>query len=159
LVRASQEVIDFGWRSNLVVDRCHDLLAAFLGGVNSRGVRSISVGRGVPEWDEQPPPPPARRDTQLVDPNPFVIRVRPADMVFLDPDGEPTPGPTSRLRIRVTLPPGRPPVPQGESVYPMREFGLFGSVGNQAFMINSVRHPVVLKAAGDTLERTIELTL
>ncbi len=159
LLRPGGSVRDLGWRHNLVVDRCRLLLAAFLRGDGALGIQSLRLGRGLAEWDQTPPPPPARGDQQLVDPTPFVVPLAAEDIVYLDVVGEPTAGPTHRLGISVTLAPGQPPPPDGETAYPLREFGLFGDLGGEDFMINYVRHPVIHKQAGDTLERTLELTL
>jgi hypothetical protein len=94
---------------------------------------------------------------QLVDTAPVIVPVVAADMSYLDAAGTPTLGPTHRLQITVTLAPGTPAAPPGETDYPLREFALFGDFGGEAFMIDYVRHPVVHKAAGDTLVRTIRL--
>ncbi len=159
LLRPGGPVRDLGWRCNLVVDRCRELLAAFLRGDSPLGIRSLRLGSGLAQWDETPPAPPARVDQQLVDPSPFVVPLAAEDIDYLDAAGEPTTGPSHRLGVSVTLDPGQPPPLPNETTFPLREFGLFGSLGGEDFMINYVRHPVIHKEAGDTLVRTLELTL
>ena len=91
---------------------------------------------------------------QLNDPSPFERVVGPANITYLDVTNTPIAGPSNRLQLVVTLGPNEPPAPDP---FPLREFGLFGSFGGSAFMINYVRHPVIHKPANATLERTIQL--
>jgi len=157
LIRGGRAIHDTGWRSNIVVDRCRQLLAAFMRGDSAAiGVQSIDVGRGNPMWDTTPELPSAGA-VQLVDTAPVTIPVATTDMSYLDATGNPVPGPPHRLQIVVTLAPAMPPVPMGETSYPLREFALFGVFGGERYMIDCVHHPVVHKAAGDTLVRTIRL--
>ena len=159
LWRDGRVVLDRGWRGNLVVDRCRELLAAFLRGDKVVGIQQLLVGRGLREWDESPPDPPVRKDQRLVDPSPFAVSLLRTPISYLGVTGEPVAGPTPRLRIEVKLAAGQPPVRGSSDAYPLREFGLFGRVGRTDFMINYVRHPVIRKRATDTLVRTVELTL
>jgi hypothetical protein len=160
LLRPGAPALVPGWRSNLVVDRCRELLAAFLrGDGGALGIHALRLGRGDAAWDEGAPPPTDRGDQALVDGAPFEIALDETDFEYLDAAGNPVAGPTPRLRLTVTLDPGQPPIPGGETSYPLREFGLFARLDGEDYMINSVRHPVIHKQAEDTLERTIELAL
>ena len=150
-------IVDLGWRSNIVVDRCRILLAAFMKGDSSNGIQVMKVGRGEQFWDDEPPEPPVRTIEQLTDPSPVDIPIGSSLIEYLDATGSPTEGPTHQLRISVMLEPGMPPVESEETSYPMREFGLFGQYGAQEYMIDYVRHPVIHKQAEDSMERTIHL--
>jgi hypothetical protein len=157
LLRAGTIVADAGWRPNIVVDRCRQLLAAFMkGDAAASGIQALAVGRGDPAWDATPLPP-APGTEQLVDAAPVMIPVAAADLSYLDAAGHAVAGPTHRLQVVVTLDPGTPPAPMGESGYPLREFALFGDFGGARYMIDCVRHPVINKGPGDTLVRTIRL--
>jgi hypothetical protein len=155
---AQGRIIERGWRSNIVVDRCRMLLASFMKGDAADGIRALKVGMGLSQWDTQPEPP-VHTAEQLADPSPVSIAIGPSQMVYLDAAGAAVAGPTPRLEITVTLGPGVPPLLGGETSYPLREFGLFGLIGSEEYMIDYVRHPVIHKQAGDTIERKIRLIL
>lgn len=157
LVTAQGQMIEWPWRSNLVVDRCRYLIAGFMCSDEATGIQQIQVGRGLADWDTTPPDPPARTAQQLTDPAPFVLSIESAQIEYLDAAASPTPGPTSRIQVTIRLEPGQPPIGAEETTYPLREFGLFGSFGGEGYMINYVRHPVIHKQPGDTLVRTIRL--
>jgi hypothetical protein len=146
-----------GWRSNVIVDRCRLLLAGFMRGSDVKGVGFLAVGRGDPGWDALDPGHPAASVSALTDPSPAIVPVQAVDMAFLDFGGNVSATPTPRLQVTVTLAPGTPAPGGGETSYPLREFGLFGTFGAEAYMIDYVRHPVIHKAPGDTLVRTIRL--
>ncbi len=157
LIRAGGELEECAWRSNIVVDRCRRLLAAFIKSDSAAlGIQSLAIGRGDAIWDSALPAPTPGIE-QLVDAAPITIPIAAADMSYLDAAGAVTTGPTQRLQIIVTLAPGTPPPPASETSYPLREFGLFGNFGGVRYMIDYVRHPVIHKAPGDTLVRTIRL--
>jgi hypothetical protein len=165
LIRSSGEEIEYGWRSNVITERCHLLLAAFMkgdmdleGGFKAAGISMLAVGRGLAGWEKQPPPPPTGDEQQLVDPEPFTIAIPANTIVYLDDSGVPTAGPTRHIQVTVTLNPGEPPVEKGE-VFPLREFALFGMFEDEYYMIDYVRHRVIHKQAGDTLTREIRLVL
>jgi hypothetical protein len=157
LTTKAGHVVDWEWRSNLVVDGCRILLAGFMKGDGPQGIQRLDIGRGDPSWDVTGIPPPERVHTGLVDPNPFSVAIPSGDIEYLDASGAVSADPTPRLQIAVTLPAGHPPPDPGEDAFAMREFALFGTIGGDDTMINSVRHPVVFKAAGDVLTRTIRL--
>lgn len=159
IITAQGRVIDLGWHSNIVVDRCRNLLAGFMKGDPgvSRGIQLLLVGKGLESWDIIPPPSPLQTDQQLTDPNPITISIDTEQIEYLDDAGVPAAGPTPRIQVAVTLGPGTPPVEGGETTYPLREFGLFGIFQEVEYMIDYVRHPVIRKQAGDTLVRTIRL--
>ncbi len=157
LIRVSGAVVECGWRSNIVVDRCRRLLAAFMKGDSAAlGIQSLAIGRGDAAWDSTPVAPTPGIE-QLVDTAPVTIPIAAAAMSYLDAAGAVTTGPTQRLQIIVTLAPGTPPPPASETSYPLREFALLGHFGGERYMIDYVRHPVIHKAPGDTLVRTIRL--
>jgi hypothetical protein len=156
-IRTGGEVVMRGWHSNIVVDRCRSLLAAFMRRDGAAaGIQSLAVGRGDPSWDTLLPSPTPGIE-QLVDTSPVTIPIGAGDLSYLDAAGNPTAGPTPRLQVTVTLAPGTPPPEMGSDNYPLREFALFGDFGGTQYMIDYVRHAVIHKAAGDTLVRTIRL--
>ena len=157
LISPGRQIIDLGWHSNIIVDRCRYLLAAFMKGDLSNGIQVLKVGRGQESWDDEPPDPPVRTIGNLTDPSPIDIPISADKIEYLDSAGDPTTGPTNRLKITITLNPGTPPIEGGETTYPLREFGLFGQFSSQEYMVDYVRHPVIHKQADDTLERTIRL--
>lgn len=157
LISPGRQIIDLGWRPNIIVDRCRYLLAAFMKNNKVRGIQLFAVGKGLESWDDEAPPPPSRTDEELTDPNPLKIKIKPKQIKYLDATGAPVSGPTHRLRITITLEPGTPAIESGETSYPMREFGLFGQFGSEEYMIDYVRHPVIHKLVDDILERTIHL--
>jgi len=154
LLFSDGEVIVWEWRSNLVVDTARLLIAGFMRGDGPSGIQRLLIGRGQAEWDLGSTPQPVRSNHELIDPSPFEIVLTSNEIKYLDAAGNPTPGPTPRLRVVVTLGAGEPP---GDDPYPLREFGLFGSFGGDAYMINYVRHGVIQKPGDATLERTIQL--
>jgi hypothetical protein len=160
IITAGGKIIGSGWHSNIIVDRCRMLLAAFItrDKLRAKGVKFLFIGKGDESWDIKPPPPPLRSVEQLVDINPFKIPVKRKMIKYLDAAGNPTEGPTHRIQITVTLDPGTPPpIENNGKTYPLREFGLFGEFDNKEYMIDYVRHPVIHKAADDTMVRTIRL--
>jgi len=159
LIRTGGHVIDLGWRSNIVVDRCRSLLAAFMrGDPPSSGIQFLAVGKGLEAWDSlASPTPPASSDEQLEDSSPFPITVDSTMIEYLDAAGNTSTGATNRVQVTVTMGPGTPPIDPAETTYPLREFGLFGSLNGVDYMIDYVRHPVIHKQADDTLVRTIRL--
>lgn len=153
LITARGEIDDRGWRSNLIVDRARFLIAGFMRGDGPAGIQRLLVGRGLESWDGAPAPP-TRTAQELADPAPFEIPLTSADIAYVNAAGDPTAGPTNRLRLVVTLGENEPP---GEDPFALREFGLFGEFGGEPYMINYVRHGVIHKAADATLIRTIQL--
>lgn len=164
IITRKGQMKDFGWRSNIIVDRCRYLLASFMKNERTRGIqqkavgiRLLVIGKGMEIWDTQPPPQPLPTIQQLVDPDPFKIKIGTRQIIYLDVDGNQTTVPTHRIQITVTLGPGVPPSEGDGTTYPLREFGLLGRFGNEDFLINYVRHPVIHKQADETLNRTIRL--
>lgn len=145
--------LDSGWRSNIVVTQARLALAAFMKGEEDAfGIRAILVGEGEEAWDQNGPPPPDPSTTELV--NAVDEReIEPDQIVFLDTNGEESEEPTTRVQVTVTYEPGEP----GEEVA-LREFGLFGELLGDIYMIDYVRHPVINKGSQDTLERVIRLS-
>lgn len=158
LTRADGRRSDFGWRSNIVVDQCRELLAAFMLGETALGIQNIRLGRGLPVWDSVPPGPNSAGTTTLVDAAPVTIAAASAAMQldFIDATGNVIAAPSHRIQVTLTLTPGSLPI-VAPAVYPLREFGLFGRLNGVDRMIDYVRHPVMNIGAGDTLTRRIRL--
>lgn len=149
-----QLVFDSDWKSNLIVTNCRVLLAGFMRNeTTARGIRSLQVGQGRPEWDTQPPPGPPVTSNTLEDTNPFVIPVANLTLQYLNDSDAIVPGPTSRIQITATLGPNQP----SPGIVSLREFGLFGELNGQPFMIDYIRHPVIQKSGSFTLERRVRL--
>lgn len=158
----SGEIIrDAGWKPNLIVLRCRELLAAFMKGDGTEaplGIQSLKLGRGDTAWDTVPPPKAPETSTQLVDDTPFVIPKDALTLQYLNGNNEVSPAPTNRLEIIAVLGPGQPDPQSGlPSPYPIREFGLFGQLKDVDYMIDYVRHPLIEKDVAVTLERRIHL--
>lgn len=151
-------VSDSGWKSNLIVLNCRVLLGGFMGGVTTvRGIQTLQVGRGRPEWDTTPPPPPdPNTTTKLEDPAPFVIPRAALTFQFLDSSDAIVTGPTSRIQIIATLGLNQP-LPSTSPPFPLREFGLFGESNGAPFMIDYIRHPLIEKSGSVSLERRVRL--
>ncbi|HEU4597394.1 MAG TPA: hypothetical protein VFS10_19855 [Pyrinomonadaceae bacterium] len=159
---AGELIRDAGWKPNLIVLRCRELLAAFMKGDGAEaplGIQSLKIGRGDPAWDNVPPPPkPPETSIQLVDGTPFVIPKEDLTLQYLNGNNEFSAVPTNRLEIIAVLGPGQPDPQLGlPSPYPIREFGLFGKLKGVDYMIDYVRHPLIEKDVAVTLERRIHL--
>lgn len=163
VLRGPEGVIlfDSGWHSNKIVNNCRRLLAGFIKDAPAtqsvRGIQHLSVGQGRKDWDGSPPPEPPDETLALETPYSEPI---PADMLkieYLDEDGQPSEQITAHLQITATLGPGYPPPVDPLKTYPLREFGLFGKAGDEFFMINVVRHPVIHKDENAILTRTLQL--
>ncbi len=152
-------VYDSGWLSNTIVTSCRVLLASFVMNEPAAGIRFLAVGQGSADWEKNPAPPnPA--DTGLVDPEPF--KVENPEIVYLDENDGVQANPSSRIQVTAKLERGEPPPPSETlKTYPLREFGLFGWLGDEttgkANMINSIRHPVIHKDASASLIRVVRL--
>ena len=158
LRRASGQLLDFGWRSNIVVDRCRDLLAAFLVGTPAQGIQYIALGRGDSSWDLTPPSPPVAGTTTLVDATPVIAAVTDStvSLDFVDAVGAVTATPSHRLQLTLTVTGADFPI-SGDELYPLREFALFGELDGADAMIDYVRHPVMHIAVADSLTRRVRL--
>jgi len=149
-----QLVFDSEWKSNLIVTNCRVLLAGFMHNESTaRGIQNLQLGQGDPTWDTTPPPAPPLTSNKLVDNAPFTIQVADLGLQYLNDSDAIVPGPTSRIEITATLGPNQP----SPGVFNLREFGLFGSLNGQSFMIDYVRHPVIQKDGSFTLVRRIRL--
>lgn len=151
-------ISDSGWRSNQIVLNCRVLLAGFMTGVpTALGIQNLQVGRGRPEWDVTPPPPPdPNTTTKLEDAAPFVIPRASLTFQFLDASDAIVAGATNRLQIVAVLGLNQPS-PATSPPFPLREFGLFGQLNGQPFMINCIRHPLIEKSGAVSLERRVRL--
>lgn len=154
-------VSDTGWRSNLIVLSCRVLLAGLMKGEQTEtplGIQSLKVGRGNPAWDTTTPAPDPSL-TALVDPNPFTIPREGLELMYLDTSGQLSAKPTSRIEIIAKLGPNQPPPDPAQPTkpYPLREFGLFGQLTGEDYMIDYIRHPLIEKDNALTLERHVQL--
>lgn len=150
------EVFDSGWKSNLIVSRCRILLGGFMNNeLSAKGIQALQVGRGDPLWDTNPPPlPDPNLVTKLEDNSPFIIQKGPSLVIqYLNDSDAIVPDPTSRVQIVATLGPNQPTA----QTFPLREFGLFGELKGQPFMIDYIRHPLIEKSGSVTLERRVRL--
>jgi hypothetical protein len=149
---------DRGWLSNTIVTRCRLLLAGFMKNEPSDGIQFMAVGQGLEAWDSGGAPAldPATT-TDLVNRFTPPVPVASLALVYLDAADTEVAGPTSRLQITATLPPGYPTPLAPLTTYPLREFGLFGHFGGEDYMINCIRHPVILKDVSTTLIRIVRL--
>jgi len=158
LLRSNGEVEDFGWRANIVVDRCRTLLASFMKGDAVTGVQYIALGRGETIWDDLPYEAPSASTFELVDVSPETILASSPDMTvdFVDNLGVVTATPGQRIMVSVAIVGSSLPI-VGDETFPLREFALFGQIGIDDYMIDYVRHPVMNIGIGDTLERSVQL--
>jgi hypothetical protein len=156
LVGAGGELIfDSQWKSNMIVLQGRRLLAGFMRNeASAQGIQSMLIGRGDPAWDTVPPPQPDPNTlAQLFDPAPFSINGPNLVLQYLTSTDVPTITPTNRLQITAVLGPGQPTA----DTFPMREFGLFGQLNGNPFMIDYIRHPLIEKDGLVTLERRVRL--
>jgi hypothetical protein len=153
---------DTGWKSNLIVLSCRVLLAGLMKSEQTEtplGIQSLKVGRGSPTWDTVSTPAPDDTLTGLVDPSPFTITREGLELIYLDASGQLSSKPTSRIEIIAKLGPNQPPPedPSQPKPYPLREFGLFGKLNGEDYMIDYIRHHVIEKDNALTLERHVQL--
>ncbi len=158
LLPAQGECIDFGWRSNVIVNQCRQLLAGFVKGNSASGIQFIALGRGDAGWDDDMPPPPDMSTSVLVDIAPHTIPESSAAMEIdlLDSAGSVSLTPTDRIQVSVTIDGASLPIAVDET-FPLREFALFGNLAPDDYMIDYVRHPVIHIGASDTLIRRVKL--
>lgn len=155
------DLFDSGWRSNMIVLNCRVLIAGLLKGDGNEtplGIQSLKLGRGNPSWDNSPPASPDPETmTELVDKAPYEIPRSSLVLRYLTAGNEVANAPTNRLEVIATLGPGEPSGQNVPSPYPLREFGLFGSLNNTDYMIDYIRHPLIEKDSAVTLERRVQL--
>lgn len=154
-------VYDSGWLHNTIVEPCHVLLAELLNlrtqpagdeQTEPPGVRFLEVGRGYGrDWkpNEVPAPANARELADKEQPR----SITELYFAYVDANGMVMSEPTQWLQVTVMMGPGVP----DSAPYPLREFGLFGGVGSKKYMINYVRHPLIVKEQDMTLQRIIRL--
>ncbi len=168
LIGADNKVLfDRRWARNTIVDGYRRVLARFMNNHGAiTGIQSLHVGRGDDAWDAAGAPTPDPKATAgLVKPHgvPVTVDNPPAacsmELKYIDEsaDGSVTTNITSRLQITAKLGPGYPAPEDGKTSFPLREFGLFGTVDNQNYMINCIRHPVIHKDVNATLIRIVRL--
>jgi hypothetical protein len=155
----NRELFDSGWKSNMIVLRCRVLLAGFMKNEESAGgIRLLKVGSGDADWDNlaQPPKPDPNSLNDLVK-TALTIPVTQLTLEYLNAktsDPSPNQKPTNCIQISATLGPGQP---AGADPFPLREFGLFGQMNDEEFMIDYIRHPLIEKDSLMTLERKVRL--
>lgn len=145
-------VFDSGWVSNTIVENGRVLLAALMKGEpGAGGIGWMKVGEGLDKWDERPETA-AVSLTDLERPYRNKAKIDPEkDISYLDDNNQKTGRPTRRLEVRVVM--GQD-FPEKEQTCALREFGLFSK---DLRMINCVRHPLIQKAASETLIRVVRL--
>jgi len=145
-------IFDSGWIHNTIVKNGRILLASLMKGEDVGGIYCMKVGKGLAEWDNKPEEA-SDTDTDLTMPYTSPINIIPEqDIFYLDEiTNYKTSIPTSRLEIRVVM---KPNFPESNLTSELREFGLFSKDLN---MINCVRHPLIQKAASETLIRVVQL--
>ena len=84
IITGQGKIIELGWHSNIIVDRCRQLLAAFMKRDKTTGIGLLAVGKGEESWDTESPPPPLRSTEKLTDPKPFKISLKPKMIEYLD---------------------------------------------------------------------------
>ena len=156
LYKAGGGLLDYGWRSNLIVDQCRELLAAFMLGDAASGIQEIRLGRGQTSWDSASPPATNPGISALTDTSPVTIGAGSLQLEYIDAVGGISTTPGHRIQVTLTLTSGVLPISGGD-VFPLREFALFGELAGNPCMIDYVRHPVMNIAADDTLVRRIRL--
>jgi hypothetical protein len=159
IIKTDNTRITFGWRPNVVVDQCRNLLAAFIKGETALGIQRIDLGRGDSLWDSSIYTSPPASTSSLVDSGFVSILASTADMSieFIDPTGAVTATPSNRIEVTVNVNGTSLPLSTGE-IFPLREFALMGRHDSTDFMIDYVRHPVINIVSGDVLVRKIRLT-
>lgn len=148
--------IDFGWRSNVVVDQCRALIAAFIRGEATFGIQHIALGVGDVNWDDVAYESPLVSTFELVDSAPQTILIADAELQveFIDLVGSVSLAPTNRLLVTATIEGSNLGLLPGET-FPLREFALFGRLGVDNYMIDYVRHPVMNIGIDDVLTRQV----
>jgi hypothetical protein len=149
---------DSGWVNNTIVTRCRVLIAGLMRNETAGGIQYLAVGRGSDTWDTTGiPPSNPETTTDLVQRYTPALPFAELDVAYLDAADEVQSAPSPRLQITATLGPGYPAPVAGLRTYPLREFGLFGRLGDTDYMINSIRHPVIHKDEAATLIRVVRL--
>ncbi len=145
-------VFDSGWVSNTIVETGRILLASFMKGEQDiGGICWMKVGKGLAAWGNKPEQP-AVTATDLRAPYSKKVPIdSKQDIFYLDEKNNPTGQPTRRLEIRVVM--GQD-FPEKDKTSDLREFGLFSK---DLRMINCVYHPLIQKAAPETLIRVVRL--
>jgi hypothetical protein len=143
-----------GWWSNTIVNSTWPLVAGLLkNDPDLGGILFWAVGAGDPAWDTTNPSA-GPKATRLVD---EVDRqaVGSENIVYLNPDGSPTAGPTGCIEVSVVF--------NWSADRVLREFGLFGgnasTTADSGYLINYVVHARIDMTAGGSLARRLRLTL
>lgn len=172
LIKPDQSVIyDSGWHSNHIVEECYAFLSYLTMGQNGGnnmdidpfGICAMRLGQGEEPWD--PEIPRAEPIKDLINPYDLGEGEDKEDKdIAIGPDNiEPiyktdeTDKTVIGLRATVIIAAGVPKPQEGSTFCPLREFGLFGRVGNNIFMVNYVKHYLIEKEQSTPLIRTVEL--
>lgn len=167
LIHANGETVATDWRPNTIVRNCRVLLAGCLRGDFPEIKLELSVGRGRDDWDENEPGKAAESVQGLEQAHTPALGRESLQIDYLD-EGTQSDVPQPALQIIATLPPGYPPALPDLDSYPLREFGVFGAVTQNAgtatektlrYMVNCIRHPVIHKNAAATLIREVRIFL
>ncbi|MCP4428762.1 MAG: hypothetical protein GY803_30115 [Chloroflexi bacterium] len=139
----------------LTLDFFTTLASLLKGGPDSTTGLFVAVGTGEAAWDETPPD--YDRSVKALSGEAARKAVVPAEIVFLDADGEATETPSPCLRFQVAF-------DLEEAVGTLRECGLFGGEASEqagsGTLLAYYTHPRLEKTAVMTLSRhlTIDLT-
>ncbi len=156
---------DSGWNSNTIVDNCRVLLAAFIcndtaeEAINAQGIIHLAVGQGDPNWDGGSIPKVEPTETYELEDSEhaYICKDEDLNIAYIKEENGlivHSGPPTNWLEIEATLGENKP---SDTEIYPLREFGLFGQLGDQPYMINCIRHQLIHKRPEDTLIRKIRL--
>jgi len=148
---ADRLIYDSGWMSNTIVENGRILLASLMKGEDVGGICYMKVGKGLSAWGGEPEAAAASVEDLETPYEQTILIKSDQDIFYLDENGDQTSKPTSRLEVRVAMEQG---FPVANQTCDLREFGLFNK---DLRMINCVYHPLIQKAATETLIRTIRL--
>jgi|GEM_PF-1553653 len=139
----------------MLTENFYTMIATMLTGSTAvPGDLYVAVGIGDKTWDTIPPD--VNRSVMKLTRELARKRVTEKDITFLDVDGKPSKGPTTRLSISVRF-------GDGEAIGSLRECGLYGGGATDAAdsgtLLSYYRHPVIAKTAAMSLQRVIRLDL
>jgi hypothetical protein len=157
----TEEVVEeTPWNSNMIVLGMSIALAALMKGDPNfaGGIKYHAVGRGLPAWDPLPTPPtPLVSAVSLVD---EYFRKPPTAISYLDPLGNPVPGPTRSILVQTILDYTEANGMAGEYI---REQGIFCGQATAALgsgtMVNLIYHVAKFKNASVKITRYINFQM
>ncbi|TFG44519.1 MAG: hypothetical protein E4H43_00205 [Bacteroidia bacterium] len=153
----SRDLVQRGWRSNLIVQNCNLLLAALMKNDNNmQGILYLAIGEGKDDWDLSHQVP-LLTTTKLAK-EVTRLEITENQVVYLDNLDKPVETISNRLEITIKFR-GEDFISNGFQT--IREFGLFGGDAiqepNSGFMINYVIHPRIDLTSDLTFTRKLRL--